>query len=98
MIKATKPWERVSIEFKGPITFHEFPYLLTVVDEDSHFPFAFPCKDASFQTVISCLSQLFSTFGMPNFVHSDRAASFMSHKFKTYLHSRLIALKYGADF
>ena len=91
LIKATQPWERVSIDFKGPITSREFPYMLTVVDEYSRFPFAFPCKDARSQTVISCLSQLFSTFGMPNFVHSDRGASFMSHEFKTYLHSRGVA-------
>ena len=62
--------------------------MLTVVDEYSRFPFAFPCKDARSQTVISCLSQMFSTFGMPNFVHSDRGASFMSHEFKTHLHCK----------
>ena len=91
MIKATQPWERVSIDFKRPITSREFSYMLTVVDEYNRFPFAFPCKDARSQTVISCLSQLFSTFGMLNFVHSDRGASFMSHEFKTYLHSRGVA-------
>ena len=91
LIKATQPWERVSIDFKGPITSREFPYMLTEADEYSRFPFAFPCKDARSQTVISCLSQLFSTFGMPNFVHSNRGASFMSREFKTYLHSRGVA-------
>ena len=65
--------------------------MLTVVDEYSPFSFAFPCKYARFQTVISYLSQLFSTFGMPNFVHSDRGASFMSHGFKTSLHSKGVA-------
>ena len=28
---------------------------------------------------------------MPNFVHSDRGALFMSHEYKTYLHSRGVA-------
>ena len=43
LIKATQPWERVSTDFKGPITSREFPYMLTVVDEYRRFPFAFPC-------------------------------------------------------
>ena len=39
-------------------------------------------------TVISCLSQLFSVFGMPAYIHSDRGASFMSNQLKTFLHNK----------
>ena len=35
--------------------------------------------------MISCLSNLFSVFGMPSYVHSDRDSSFMSEELKQYL-------------
>ncbi|KRZ96710.1 Retrovirus-related Pol polyprotein from transposon gypsy [Trichinella sp. T8] len=62
-------------------------YILTVVDEYSRFPFAFPFPDISTQTVSKCLTQLFYLFGMPAYIHTDRGSSFMSNDLKTYLHS-----------
>ena len=38
-----------------------------------------------------CADQLFSIFGMPAFVHSDRGSSFMSAELRQYLHGRGIA-------
>jgi len=61
------------------------------VDEFSRFPFAFPCSNVKASTVIVCLEQLFSIFGMPNYIHSDRGTDFLSHELKTYLGSRGIA-------
>jgi transposase InsO family protein len=56
-------------------------FMLTIIDEYSRFPFAFPCKDVStFESIIHCLSQLFSIFGMPAYIHSDRGSGFMSAK------------------
>lgn len=92
LIKATSPFERLSIDFKGPLpssTRHK--YLLTVVDEYSRFPFAIPCTDLSAQTVIQPLSQIFSVFGYPTYIHSDRGTSFVSREFETFLHSNNIA-------
>ena len=57
----------------------------------SRFPFVYPCKDMISDTVITCLNDLFSMFGMPAYVHSDRGPSFMSEELKTYLHSKGIA-------
>ncbi|KRZ96807.1 Pro-Pol polyprotein [Trichinella sp. T8] len=88
LIKATAPFERLSIDFKGPLpSTSSNRYILTVVDEYSRFPFAFPCPDISTQTVIKCLTQLFYLFGMPAYIHTDRGSSFMSNDLKTYLHS-----------
>ena len=42
-------------------------------------------------TVIKCFNQLFSLFGMPSFVHNDRAPDFLSAEVKDYLHSKGIA-------
>ena len=89
LIRAMRPFDRISIDFKGPLpSSSSNKYLLIVVDEYSRFPFAFPCKDISSASVISCLTTLFSIFGLPGYVHSDRGASFMSSDLKSFLHTR----------
>lgn len=60
------------------------------MDEFSRFPFAIPGKDISASTVIKCLTSVFSIFGLPGYIHSDRGASFMSTEVKSSLHSRNI--------
>ena len=85
LIKATQPFERISIDFKGPIPSTNNQYMLTIVDEYSRFPFAYPVKDVSTNTVIKCLRNLFSIFGLPNYIHSDRGTAFMSNELKQWL-------------
>ena len=88
LIKPTQPFERLSIDFKGP-----FPssttncHLLTVIDEFSRFPFAFPCPDMKTSTMIRCLRQHIAILGMPAYINSDRGISFMSSELKHFLHS-----------
>lgn len=92
LIKATQPFERINIDFKGPLpTNNKNKYFLNVVDEFSRFPFVFPCPDVSSSTVIECLTTLFSLFGMPAYVHSDRGASFMSQELRRFLISKGVA-------
>ena len=92
LIKATQPMERLSIDFKGPLpTTTNNPYMLTVVDEYSRFPFAFSCPNMNSSTVIKCLDQIFTLCGTPGFIHSDRGPSFMSQELKEYLSRRGIA-------
>ena len=65
LIKATQPFERLNLDFKGPLpSTSPHRYLLDIVDEYSRFPFAFPSKDVSTPSVIKCLTQLFSIFGL----------------------------------
>ena len=79
LIKSTKPWERISLDFKGPLPSNtKNIFLLDIIDEYSRFPFSFACKDVSACTVIQCLTQLFQLFGFPAYVHSDRGTGFMS--------------------
>ncbi|KRZ96763.1 Pro-Pol polyprotein [Trichinella sp. T8] len=79
---------RICGSIKGPLpSTSSNRYILTVVDEYSRFPFAFPCPDISTQTVSKCLTQLFYLFGMPAYIHTDHGSSFMSNDLKTYLHS-----------
>ena len=92
LIKATQPFERLNLDFKGPLpTQNQNKYILTVVDEFSRFPFAFPCKDVSTASVIEHLRTLFGVFGMPSYVHSDRGSAFMSAELKSFLHEKGIA-------
>ena len=82
LVKATQPFERLSIDFKGPLPSKVHPFLLTIRDEYFRFPFVHPVKDVSTPTLIKCLANLFSIFGMPSYVHSDSGPSFMSEKLK----------------
>ena len=55
LIKASQLFERLSVDFKGPLPSSSHNrYLLTVVDEYSRFPFAFPCADVAAATVNTC--------------------------------------------
>ena len=92
LIKATRPWERVSLDFVGPKPTESInKYLLTIVDEYSRFTFAYPCASLTADTVIRCLIHLFSLCGLPEFVHSDRGSQFMSAELRDFLSARGVA-------
>ena len=92
LIKATQPFERLNIDFKGPLkSNNQNVYFLNIIDEFSRFPFVYPCKDVSTRSVIQCLCQLFSLFGMPAYIHSDRGAAFMSEELRQFLTGKGIA-------
>ena len=87
------------MDFKGPLPLSSRNrYLLVLIDEFSRFPFAFPCKDVSTRTVISCLTTLFSLFGFPAYIHSDRGSSFMSRDLNQFLHERGVATSQSTPY
>ena len=87
LITSKTPWERLSIDFVGPkpTTRSGYTCFLTVVDEFSSFPFAIPMKDAKTSNVITALTNIFTLFGPPLSIHSDRGAQFESHEFNLFL-------------
>ncbi|MCH2619858.1 MAG: transposase family protein, partial [Candidatus Poseidoniia archaeon] len=90
LVKATRPFERISIDFKGPLPKAKGTgnlYILTVVDVSSRFPWAYATKDQSAESVIECLEDLFTMGGAPQTIHSDQGASFLSKKVKDFLKS-----------
>jgi transposase InsO family protein len=92
LVRATRPFERISIDFMGPKpTVSNNRYILTIVDEYSRFPFAFPCRDTNADTVIRCLETLFNLFGTPESIHSDRGSQFMSETVTNYCQKKNIA-------
>ena len=63
LIHATRPWERISVDFVGPLSSTTAnKYIFVVVDEYSRFPFAFPCSDTTTDGIISHLTGLFAIF------------------------------------
>lgn len=99
LIKATRPFERISIDFKGPLPSctRNF-YLLVVIDEYSRFPFCFPCPNMYTSTVMKCLDELFSLCGVPGCILSDNARTFTSNEFKTFLLERGIASSHSTVY
>ena len=92
LIKSTKPFERINIDFKGPLpSVTRNKYLLVIIDEYSRFPFCFPCIDMSAGTVIQCFEKLFSFCGYPGYIHSDNWKAFISKQMNDYLLEKCIA-------
>ncbi|XP_054277995.1 uncharacterized protein LOC128996612 [Macrosteles quadrilineatus] len=99
LIHAMAPFERLNIDFKGPIpSVSRNKYILTVVDEFSRYPFAIPCSDTSASSVIKALTSIFTIFGMPAFVHSDQGSAFMSKELSDFLHSKGIATSRSSPY
>ena len=88
LIKAIKPFERISLDFKGPLpTTSGNKYMLVIIDEYLRFPFIYACKNLKASTIIEKLTDLFCMFGLPSYVHTDQGSNFMSYEFKSWLHS-----------
>ena len=88
LIKATKLFERISLDFKGLLlTTLGNKYMLVIIDEYSHFPFVYACKNLKASTIIEKLIDLFCMFGLPSYVHTDQGTNFMSYEFKSWLYS-----------
>ena len=99
LIKATQPFERLSIDFKGPLpTTSQNRYLLTIIDEYSRFVFAYPCKDMTASTAILRLGELFSVFGLTGYIHSDNGPAFISKEYTDWLLSLGVAYSNSAVY
>ena len=95
LIKATQPFEKLSMDFKGPLpSVSRNKCMPTIVDEYSRFPFVYACPNGNMEssTVIKCLTQLFSVFGMPNYIHNDRGPLLASVETDQFILKHGIAL------
>ena len=99
VIKSTRAFERLAIDFKGtPSSSLGHTSILTIVDEYSRFPFAYPCKDLGSATVIRILEELFDMHGTPGYIHSDNGPAFRSKEFRDFLTSRGVAYSNSAVY
>lgn len=79
------PWERIFIDFVGPLPRSKSGhcYIFTVIDGFSKFVFLESVRDASSKSAIHVLfHNLFSKFGYPKYIVSDNATAFTSAAFK----------------
>ena len=87
VITSKRPWERLSVDFVGPKIFSSVNrYFLIAIDEYSRFPFAWAVRSCDDQAAIDHLKSLFTLFGPPLEVHSDRGGAFISKNFINFLH------------
>jgi len=78
------PFERVSVNLLGPFNRTERgnKYLVTAYDTFIWWPEAIPVPDITSKTVASTLlHQVFSRFGIPDQIHSDRGPTFEAKLF-----------------
>jgi transposase InsO family protein len=79
--QATKPWERIHIDFAGPF-FDQ--YFLVVVDAHSKWPEVKIVQSPTAPAVTEFLDELFSRFGDPETIVSDNGSQFTSDHFAAF--------------
>jgi len=75
------PFQRLCVDVMGPyrVTSNGNRYLITVLDQFTKWPEALPVPSVRSETIASTLLyQVFSRFGIPLEIHSDRAPNFSS--------------------
>lgn len=84
------PWKQIGIDVVGP--FNNFPsqsrYAITVVDYFSKWPEVKLAPNATTDTIINFLRQLFSREGYCDVIISDHGPQFQSHAFRSFLQER----------
>ena len=78
-------WQKISIDFVGPLnpSSKGNTYLLTVKDCFTRWLEAIPTKSTSTATVVTALTrEVFSRWGYPTHLHSDRGSGFTSENMK----------------
>jgi hypothetical protein len=82
-----EPFERVAIDIVGPLPECRESgnrFLLTMMDLCTHFPDAVPLKNHDAVSVAKGLVSVFSRFGFPKEILSDRGTEFMSEVFQLF--------------
>lgn len=84
---ATRPFQNVFCDYIGPLprTKKGFKWLLVVIDSFSKYTVMLPSKNATAATTTNLLEKgLFSYFGHPNQLVTDRGGCFKSDHFKQF--------------
>ena len=82
-----EPFQKIIIDIVGPLpkTKKGNQYILTVMCPTTRYPGGFPLKNITSKTIVSKLTQLFTTFGIPREIQSDRGTNFTSDLFAAVL-------------
>lgn len=75
-------WETIGIDILGPLPItkkNKYKYVLMIIDYVSKFPFAIPLRQITAPAVARALvEKVFTTFGVPQKIISDRGQPFIS--------------------
>ena len=80
--KATAPWERVHIDYAGPIDGHNF---LIITDAYSQYSVIKVVPNLSTATLITHMRYFFADYGLPCLIVSDNGRQLVSQEFKQFL-------------
>lgn len=80
----SEPFTKIVIDCVGPLpkTKRGNEYILTIMDPTTRYPEAIPLRNISAKTIVKHLLHLFTTFGLPAEIQSDRGTNFTSHLFE----------------
>lgn len=84
-----KPFERLHIDFFGPLTRSASgnSYILTAIDSFSKFVFLTPLRKATAESTIKALKdRIFAQYGLPECIVSDNGSQFTAEMFKSFLY------------
>ena len=76
----------------------ELEFLKEVLYNDPKNYHAWKHRQSSTQEVIKCLSNMFSNYGAPDYIHSDNATCFKSKEYNEFLKQKAIIPKYGSPY
>ena len=78
-IPIERPWQMIAVDIlEVPVSSHNNHYFLVVQDYFTKWVATIPMKDQTAEHITTELVKLFSTFGMPEIVHSDQGHNFES--------------------
>ena len=83
----SEPFQKILIDIVGPLpkTKKGNQYILTTLCPTTRYPDAFPLKNISAKKVANTLTHMFTTFGIPQEIQSDRGSNFTSELFTQVL-------------
>ena len=82
-----EPFSKIIIDCVGPLpkTRKGNQYILTVLCPTTRYPIAFPLKNICARNIVSQLLKVFTTYGFPKEIQSDRGTNFTSDLFHNTL-------------
>ncbi|GFW05113.1 uncharacterized protein K02A2.6 [Trichonephila clavipes] len=87
------PWERIHVDFAGPIFEHMF-FLIV----DAHSYEVYPMKVTTTKKTNECLRYSFARFGLLRVLVSDYGSQFTSYEFQRFMHKNGVKHKTSSPF